>query len=75
MKINYKIYTNQVSLVKTLKLSGACHKEGAARRLIKRGFVHLNGQPVTDKRAYVKEGDVIKLFSKEIIIENTIWYS
>lgn len=58
-----------IELIKLLKLLRIASSGGEAKMMVEDGEVRLNGNPESRKRAKLRDGDIIQIFGKEILIQ------
>lgn len=66
-KLNIKIKTEYITLTNLLKYAGVAMSGGQAHELIETGCVSLNGQPVSEKRKKIRNGDIVTIKDLAII--------
>lgn len=60
-KMNVQIETEYITLTNLLKYAGVVMSGGQAHELIEAGMVKLNGQPVSEKRKKIRDGDLVEV--------------
>ena len=65
----FHLNSEYIELVKLLKLLRIAETGGHAKIMVEEGEVYLNGVQEFRKRAKLRSGDVIKLFSETILIK------
>ena len=58
-----------IELIKMLKLLRIASSGGEAKMMVEDGEVKLNGNPESRKRAKLRNGDIVQIFGKEILIQ------
>jgi len=58
-----------IELIKLLKLLRIASSGGEAKMMVGEGEVKLNGNPESRKRAKLRNGDIVQIFGKEIMIQ------
>jgi len=58
-----------IELIKLLKLLRIASSGGVAKMMVEDGEVKLNGNPESRKRAKLRNGDIVQIFGKEIMIQ------
>lgn len=58
-----------IELIKMLKLLRIASSGGEAKMMVEDGEVKLNGSTESRKRAKLRNGDIVEIFGKQILIK------
>lgn len=67
-KIQFKLSSEFIELLKLLKLTGVAMSGGEAKNMINSGDVMINGEVTQVKRLKIRSGDKITVLDKEISV-------